>query len=586
MKTSKSSLLIQLLLTIPIVLFLFIYNYEHSLLYSSISIALLLILGYSFFKKNSFFNIPTLLLLVASFLFYAFGHLGSKVSPQTYKTYNYPNMTSSFTFQQPKVIDEVCYYFLIDRNAKFVLKTKENEKWNKLDEYNSSTPPSFQWTCHSIKPHKVKEIELTTKKGQMMLSEIRFRHHNQDINFTSTASKLNDETLIPVTKGYYNNMIFDEIYHGRTAYELKRDIYPVYETVHPYLGKLLLIPGIELFGMTPFGWRFDNVIFGAILLIVTYLFSLQLFRKPIYGFIGAFLMTYSFMHLTEARIALIDTIGVLFIFSSYLFLYQFIIKQKLSWLLLSGLFFGLASAVKWSALFAGLGFIFIALYLLITKYPLEKRFQGYKLILYGLLSYGLIALVTYILTFYDLYKHTGTFQSIIDYQVNLYKYHSTLVATHPYSSPWWSWPFDIKPLCASRVIDEGRFSSVTIFGNPAIFWMGVVAMVYLGYIAIKRRTLEAVFILFAFLSLYAPYIFIGRIMFIYHYYYAVPFLILSIVYGAKDFLTYYPKQSIFLWVYLAIVAGLFLLFYPVLSGYEVPKTYVDNVLIWFPGWWL
>ena len=116
--------------------------------------------------------------------------------------------------------------------------------------------------------------------------------------------------------------------------------------------------------------------------------------------------------------------------------------------------------------------------------------------------------------------------------------------------------------------------------------MGVVAMVYLSYVAIKKRTLEATFILFAFLSLYAPYIFIGRIMFIYHYYYAVPFLILSIVYGAKDFLEYYPKQSILLWIYLAIVAGLFLLFYPVLSGYEVPKAYVDNVLLWLPSWWL
>ena len=75
-------------------------------------------------------------------------------------------------------------------------------------------------------------------------------------------------------------------------------------------------------------------------------------------------------------------------------------------------------------------------------------------------------------------------------------------------------------------------------------------------------------------------------MFIYHYYYAVPFLILAIVYGAKDFLEYYPKYSIVLWVYLTIVAGLFLLFYPVLSGYEVPKTYVDNVLLWLNSWWL
>jgi len=79
---------------------------------------------------------------------------------------------------------------------------------------------------------------------------------------------------------------------------------------------------------------------------------------------------------------------------------------------------------------------------------------------------------------------------------------------------------------------------------------------------------------------------VGRLMFIYHYYYAVPFIILAILYGIRDFLNYYPKYSILLWIYLGLVAGLFLAFYPVLSGYEVPKTYVDNFLIWFPGWWL
>jgi dolichyl-phosphate-mannose--protein O-mannosyl transferase len=419
----------------------------------------------------------------------------------------------------------------------------------------------------------------------MMLSELRFRKQNKDINFTSNKALLNDETYIQVDQSYYGGMFFDEIYHGRTAYEIMHDI-PVYENTHPYLGKLLIIPGIKLFDMTPFGWRFTNVIFGAFFIIIAYFFALLLFREPIYGLIASFLMTYSFMHFTEARIALIDTFGVLFVFTSYLFLYQFIIKQKLRYLLLSGLFFGLASAIKWSAVFSSIGFIFIALHLLITKYPLAKRFAGYKLILYGILTYFFLSLFIYTLTFYDIYLHTGNLQSIIDYQVNMFDYHSKLTATHPYSSEWWSWSLNIKPMCTTREIINGQFSSVTIFGNPAIFWTGLIAILYLIYVSIKRKTLEASFIFLTFISLYLPYILIGRHMFIYHYYYAVPFLILAIVYGIKDFLNYYPKYSILVWIYLLIVAGLFLAFYPVLSGYEVPKSYVDNFLIWFPGWWL
>ena len=589
MKTSKSQLKTLLFTSIPLTLFIIIYKHENLFVYSLISIFIVLLLGYTIYKeRKSLFNHQNILLvlLLSSYFIYAFHSLGSMNSPKSYKAYNYSHIKTNFEFQNPSTIDEVCYYFFINKDAKFTMQYKTGNEWKELYKYDESFPFSFQWSCNKVEAHKIKKIKMTTTKGQMMLAEIRFRQKGKDINFTSEYKELNDEPHMAVSQSYYNGMFFDEIYHGRTAYEIMKEIYPVYENTHPYLGKLLTIPGIKLFGMTPFGWRFMNVIFGAIFIGIAYFFSLQLFRKPLYGFIGAFLMTYSFMHFTESRMAMIDTFGVLFVFISYLFLYRFIIKQKLSWLLLSGLFFGLASAIKWSAVFAGLGFLLIALYLLISKYPLEKRFDGYRLLLYGLLSYALVAGLTYLLTFYDLYQHTGNFQSIIDYQINMYNYHSGLVATHPYSSAWWSWPFDIKPMCASRQIVDGQFSSVTIFGNPAIFWMGVIAIIYLAYKAIKKDSLEANFILLAFIGLYAPYIFVGRLMFIYHYYYAVPFVILAIVYGIKNFLTYYPKYSILLWIYLAIVAGLFLVFYPVLSGYEVPKTYVDNFLVWFPGWWL
>jgi dolichyl-phosphate-mannose--protein O-mannosyl transferase len=586
MKTSTLNLSLQLLTFIPLNLYLFIYTEQNALFFSFFILSIILIIIPNIKNKDFIINITILSMLLLSFYIYSIQELGSKKTPQTYKTYNYKNISTSFKLDTFSKVDEVCYYFFINKDAKFILEYEHKDQWNELLNYKQDFPLSFQWNCQKITPKLVKKLKMTTKDGQMMLAEIRFRCQGKDINFTSEFPRLNDETNIPVSKSYYDGMVFDEIYHGRTAYEIIKNIYPVYENTHPYLGKVLITPGIKLFGMTPFGWRFMSVIFGAIFIIVAYFFALELFKKPLYGLIGAFLMTYSFMHFSESRMAMIDNFGVLFVFISYLFLYRFIIKQKLSWLLLSGLFFGLASAVKWSAVFAALGFLLIGIYLLISKYPLEKKFAGYKLLLYGLLSYGIIAITTYLLTFYDLYLHTGTFQSIIDYQFNMYNYHSNLIASHPYSSPWWSWPFDIKPMCAYRNIVDTQFSSITIFGNPAIFWVGIASIFYLIYRTIKQKELEATFILLAFIGLYTPYIFIGRLMFIYHYYYAVPFLILAIIYGIKDFLTYYPKYSILLWIYLTVVAGLFLAFYPVLSGYEVPKTYVDNFLVWFPGWWL
>ncbi len=535
-------------------------------------------------KKKLFPKSLFLVLLIALYFVYAFHYLGSTQTAQSYEVYNYKNTLSTINFTKKTKLDKVCMHLGINKNSKISFNYKEKNSWKKLLTIPQSVT-SFQWICHDVNV-TTQNIRFTLLEGQVMINELRFEYDGQDISFNTSKTLLNDETNIKISKSYYNGTVFDEIYHARTAYEIMRDIYPVYENTHPYLGKLLIIPGIKLFGMTPFGWRFTNVLFGALFIFVIYYFALKLFNKPLYAFVASFLMTHSFMHLTQSRLGLIDTFGVLFVLVSYYFLYVFIKKQTLSWLLLSGVFFGLASAVKWSAVFASLGFVAIALYLLISHYPLKKQFQGYKLILYGILSYGILSLLLYALTFYDIYLKTGSFKAIWDYQVNMLAYHSHLVAQHPYSSPWWSWPLNMKPMCAYRHIEGTTFSSITMFGNPAIFWLGLLAIFYLIYVFIKRRTLEGALLLFAFLALYLPYAFVGRLMFMYHYYYAVPFLILAIIYGIRDFLDSYPKQSILLWIYLAVVAGLFLAFYPVLSGYEVPKSYVDNFLIWFPTWWL
>jgi len=585
MKLNRLWLLMQMASTLPLIFFLFIYGHD-SIYYIAIAIVCLFLLGYNSYRYSKNLRIvkfPLLIILIFSFLIYAFHGLGSTEAPQTFETLKKGN-NISFDFGKPTPIDKVCYYVGIDKNVNFSLTSIEQSKWNNFYTYKKNFPFSFRWKCieSNITPSKVR---LYVMKNEMMLGEVRFMYRGKTVPFKTNNKLLNDEQEQNIDKTYFGGMFFDEIYHSRTAYEIMHAM-PVYENTHPYLGKLLIIPGIKLFGMTPFGWRFINVIFGALIIFMTYYFAFQLFKNRLFAFSAAFIMTYSFMHFTQARIGIIDTFGVFFIVASYYYLYRFIIRQKLSLLLLSGLFFGLASAVKWSAVFAALGFIVIAFYLLITGYPFKKRFAGYRLILYGLLSYGVVAVSVYTFSFFDIVLQGGNFQDIINYQLNALNYQTSLVTTHPYSSPWWSWIIDFRPMCYYREIVADRFSSITVFGNPAIFWLGIVAVLYLVYGFVRRRTLEGSFILIAFLSLYLPYIFVHRLMFIYHFYYAVPFLILAIVYMLRDGMHYFPKYRKFYFVYLAVVALLFLVFYPVLSGYEVPKVYVDYGLRWFPGWWL
>ena len=556
------------------------------MIYTVIAVLLLIVLsinGYYFLKKQPVKNYSLVFLLMGSFYLYTFYGLGSTQTPQTFHTLKDGQSVTLFDFEKPVQLDKVCYYVGIDKNVNFTLEYQRQKRWQKFYTHEKSYPYSFRWKCINHRA-KTEKMLLRITKNEMMLGEIRFFYHKQNIPYKTKVPYLHDEVNLSVNTSYHSGMFFDEIYFGRTAYEIMHNI-NVYENTHPYLGKHLIIPGIKLFGMTPFGWRFMNALFAGVLIFMAYYFALHLFKKDEYAFISAFLMTYSFMHLSQSRVGLIDTFGVLFVFVSYFYLYRFIVQQQLSRLLLSGIFFGLAAAVKWSAVFSALGFVLIALYLLWTKYPLQKRFSGYKLLLYGVLSYSVIGFLVYAFSFFDIYGHTHSIQRIVNYNTNMYHYHSTLQATHPFSSPWWSWPLDMKPMGYYKEVKQGFLSSINALGNPAIFWVGTVAIFYLFAMALLRKSLEAIFILLAFFGLYLPYVFVGRLMFIYHFYYAVPFLILAIVYMLRDGMERFVFVRKTYGMYLFVVAGLFLAFYPVLSGYVVPQSYVSDWLKWFPTWW-
>ncbi|MEG2074005.1 MAG: hypothetical protein RRY54_04505, partial [Angelakisella sp.] len=64
-----------------------------------------------------------------------------------------------------------------------------------------------------------------------------------------------EQATRPLRPSSYTGMYFDEIYHARTAFEHLHGMEP-YENSHPPLGKILIMLGIKLFGMNPFGWRF------------------------------------------------------------------------------------------------------------------------------------------------------------------------------------------------------------------------------------------------------------------------------------------------------------------------------------------
>ena len=68
---------------------------------------------------------------------------------------------------------------------------------------------------------------------------------------------------------------------------------------------------------------------------------------------------------------------------------------------------------------------------------------------------------------------------------NMYHYHKTLVATHPFQSSWWQWPVMVKPVWfyMGSDVPAGMASTIATFGNPAIWWVGIPAVVFAAGIA-------------------------------------------------------------------------------------------------------
>src|SRR5690606_21636850 len=204
-------------------------------------------------------------------------------------------------------------------------------------------------------------------------------------------------------------------------------------------------------------------------------------------------------------------------------------------LFLSGLFFGMAAATKWSALYGGVGLAAIFAYCLFARHleyrrarrkvaesvdddassvdgetRIVKHYPLYaiKTIVYTGLFFTVIPVLVYVLSYIPFLMVPGPGPGLVaalKFQTCMYDYHSKLVATHSFSSPWWQWPVMVKPVWyySGPQLPEGKVASITAFGNPAVWWAGIVALGYTVYSMFKRRSAWILLVpLVAYVSLY------------------------------------------------------------------------------------
>ena len=547
-------------------------------------------------------GIITLVYALAAFL-----NLGSLSDPETFVSFRDDGVI--LELEDTAVVERLLMYTGINTGSYTVSFSEDGEKYFTAAELEQDYAAILKWHEPELvcaPGTKVKYVSVYGRGRSPRLGEIALFSGGEMLGLSAaeeggSAELLCDEQgKVPEDISYMNSSYFDEVYHVRTAIEHLDGMDP-YEISHPPLGKLIISLGILLFGAVPFGWRFMGTLFGVMMLPVMYSFIKKSDGGYLVPFCGTVLFASGLMHFAQTRIATIDSFAVFFIILMYYFMYRWIRDEKKSDLALSGLFFGLGAACKWTCVFAGAGLAFIWLASRIYIFFFTEGVYGKKLkalalnIGWCLIFFVLIPGLIYYLSYfpYGIAKglklpgmfFTGRYAKIVaENQSFMLRYHEGVTASHPYSSKWYQWILDIRPiLYYLKYYPDGRYSSIADFVNPLICWGGLAAMFMLPVIAVLRREKTAAFIVAGWLAQIIPWVFVKRVVFEYHYFPASVFLVLALTYLFSLIRDRRGGRAVIIG-FTAFSLVLFVLFYPVISGLPVDRASYSSWMSWLPTW--
>lgn len=356
------------------------------------------------------------------------------------------------------------------------------------------------------------------------------------------------------------NYVFDEVYHVPSLRAFAQnnpaafDVYAqapepntAYDWLHPPLAKLFQAGSVLIFGDNSFAWRFPAAVFGTVATAGVYFLTLAVTQKNQLAVLAALIFSFDNLQLTMSRIAMNDIFVTAWILWAMAWFYG-----KHWWR--AGLATGLALATKHSA---------ILLLPLFFIWSFKGGFTWKKL-----LPIAILTPLIYLLSYGQFWWQGHSWQQFVDLHRQIYWYQTHLDATHDYQSTAWQWILLIRPVWFHVQYFTDKIANIYNLGNPLIFWLGVVALT-----TIKTNA----YLLLAFLSLWLPFIFSPRIMFLHHY---LPALgVLTVIEGIW-------LGSLSVKVRMAILVSIsltFIWFYPLNTALPIPKDWL-SYWFWLKSW--
>ncbi len=284
-------------------------------------------------------------------------------------------------------------------------------------------------------------------------------------------------------------MYFDEIYHGRTGYEQLHKM-PVYETTHPPLGKDLIMVGIAMFGMTGFGWRFSGTLFGVLLVPLAWCFVRRLTRKPWVAAVSGVLLALDFMRFPKAAWQRLTSTARFHPAGGVL--HAVVLpagadgrrgqRPSADGAGRAGLRPGLRGQVdrhlrrgRAGGALPGRSVRPLAAEAARLLGRVPHGGGGRRTVLCAAAALHLHCVLPAVLVAQPSFSLGDWWQC----QVSMYSYHSTLQATHPFESRWYTWLLGLRPVWYYRngYLPYGIKASIVGMAGPVIWLAGLAALV-------------------------------------------------------------------------------------------------------------
>lgn len=349
---------------------------------------------------------------------------------------------------------------------------------------------------------------------------------------------------------------------------------------HPPAGKWMIAIGEQLFGATPFGWRFMPALAGTLSVLILCRVARRMTGSTLLGCAAGLLLAVDGLAFVTSRTALLDVFVMFWVLAAFACLVadrdrsRRLLATRLGaqegfgfgpfvmhwWRIPAGLCLGLACATKWTGIFYVVAFGLMALLWDMGARKasrIERPYSGAVLLdgIPAFFSMVVLAGVTYLASWWGwIFKPGGwgrgevsgnvlarPFEALPDlwnYHKEILNFHNKLDTAHTYQSWPWDWPVLRRPVAFYYTEpnkgcgEAGRCSREILgIGTPVFWWGALIALVVVACVWLVRRDWRAGAITLGFLAGWAPWFpsALGdRTMFLFYATPLLPFMALAV----------------------------------------------------------